>query len=230
MDARTTGQGRTLRRRIGPFEELSEGARARSLRDALSGRDPSALWIFAYGSLMWDPCFSYDARRVARLDGYRRGFTIWTALARGTPERPGLGLALEAGTGCCHGVAYRLTPSRREEGLAAIWKREMVTGIYRPFWLPVTTAEGRISALCFVVDRTHRQYAGDLPPAEAASIIAAAEGRFGTCRQYLADTLSALGELDIREPDLDDLMCRVQRHLGTAHDAARCGELDEKGS
>ncbi len=229
MDARLTGQRQTSGRPIGPFEELSERTRAQTLRAALSGRDPSALWVFAYGSLMWDPCFAYDARRLARLEGYRRGFTIWTALARGTPERPGLGLALEAGDGCCHGVAYRLAPSRHEEGLAAIWKREMVTGIYRPCWLPVTTAEGRISALCFVVDRTHRQYAGDLPRGEAAAIIAVAEGRFGTCRQYLADTLRALGELDIREPDMDDLMCRVQRHLAAAREVAPSRDLDEKG-
>jgi cation transport protein ChaC len=197
----------------GPFKEMSEAQRADSLRAAMAQCAPgSPVWVFAYGSLMWSPCFAFSDRRPACLEGYRRGFTIWTALARGTPELPGLALALEAGPGRCHGVAYRLEPARQHEGLEALWQREMVTGIYRPRWLPVGIEESQIVALCFVVDRAHVQYAGPLPIEERAAIIARAEGKFGACRDYLRDTLRALAENEISDPALEALLNRVQRH------------------
>ncbi|MHA1566134.1 MAG: gamma-glutamylcyclotransferase, partial [Alphaproteobacteria bacterium] len=96
------------------FDELSDTERAASLQAMLACR-PKAddIWVFAYGSLIWRPCFNYVTRSRAVLDGYRRRFSIWTLIARGTPAAPGLALALEAGDGACHGVAYCLTPGDR---------------------------------------------------------------------------------------------------------------------
>ena len=204
---------------LGPFAPLSAEARAASLMQALAGSpEGDAVWLFAYGSLMWDPCFAVAERRSATLDGFRRGFNVWTALARGTPERPGLGLGLEPGDGRCRGIAWRLDPDRVREGLEAIWRREMHTAIYRPHWLNVGTGDGDITALTFVVDPAHPQFAGGLPPGHAADLIAAAAGKYGSCRDYLADAVAALAALGIDDPDLttlhDLVTARISRDAG----------------
>ena len=215
------------RRPTATFEELSDAARAASLRATLAQR-PNAddIWVFAYGALMWRPCFDHVERCQATLAGYQRRFSAWTLIARGTPAAPGLALALEDSTerdggGHCHGVAYRLAPATAAAGLAALWAREMLTSIYHPRWLSVTLdarpAAARplaahplgaqtVAAISFVVDKTDAQYAGTLPGAEQAALIAAAHGQFGSCRDYLANTVAELAALGIDEPDLTALL------------------------
>lgn len=171
------------------------------------------VWLFAYGSLMWNPCFEYDFDHAGVVDLYRREFTIWTALARGTPDRPGLGLALEPGAGKCEGRVFRLSRAKRDEGLRAIWDREMATGIYQPRWLTVATADGDKRALGFVPDPTHPQYAGAFSPDETADIIAGATGKFGSCADYLAETVAALSRLGIDDPELSTLLSLVKERL-----------------
>jgi len=200
------------RRPKAPFRMLSDAERGRRLVAALAERDPAApLWVFGYGSLIWKTDFAYDRRVLARLPGYRRRFHIWTALARGTPEKPGLGLCLEAGQGDCTGVVFRLDPACRDESLNAIWQREMVTGIYRAQWVEVTCDEGLLEALTFVVDSGHPQYAGPIPPDEAAAIVAEAHGKFGSCHDYLAHTVDWLRRNNCDEPELESLLERVRR-------------------
>ena len=200
------------RRPKAPFRELSDTERARRFDAAMAERDPAApLWIFGYGSLIWKPGFAYDRRALARLPGYSRRFHIWTAVARGTPDNPGLGLCLEAGGGDCIGVVFRLDPAHREESLKAIWEREMVTGIYQAEWVEVSGDTGTLEALAFVVDRAHPQYAGPLPLDEAAAIVAGAQGKFGSCHDYLANTVAWLRRNNCTEPELEDLLKRVRR-------------------
>ena len=192
------------------FKELSNDDRAASLQATLAHRpDPEALWVFAYGSLIWRPCFDSAERLQAVLDGYRRRFSVWTLVARGTPATPGLGLALEEGDGSCHGVVYRLAPDRATSGLEALWAREMSTSIYRPRWLPVSVGDRSVWAIAFIVEKTDAQYAGDLPRAEQAAIIAAAHGKFGSCRDYLANTVAELKALGVDEPELTALLREV---------------------
>ena len=167
------------------------------------------VWVFAYGSLIWRPCFAYVERLKATLAGYRRRFSVWTLIARGTPAAPGLALALEEGDGACHGVAYRLAPSYALAGLEALWAREMLTSIYRPRWLTVTVDARAVTAISFVVETADAQYAGALPTAEQAAIIAAAHGKFGSCRDYLANTVAELAVLGIDEPGLTALLQEV---------------------
>jgi len=204
------GGGATVAPR-GPYRQLSPEARAASLIAARSaGPPPDAVWVFGYASLMWRPCFKPVERREAVLEGYARRFCIWTSLARGTPERPGLALGLEAAVGRCPGVAFRLDPAELDEALEALWEREMVTGIYEPQWLAMETAAGPVTALAFVVDRRHRQYAGALPQETAAAVIAGANGKFGSCRDYLANTVSALRASGHPDPELEALLEAVQ--------------------
>ncbi len=192
------------------FEELSDADRAASLRGMLAVRpNTDDVWVFAYGSLIWRPCFAYVERLKATLTGYQRRFSVWTLIARGTPAAPGLGLALEEGNGACHGVAYRLAPKCALAGLDNLWAREMLTSIYHPRWLTVTVDRREITAIAFVVDKANVQYAGVLPTAERAAIIAAAHGKLGSCRDYLANTVAELATLRIDEPELKALLQEV---------------------
>ena len=192
------------------FEELSDADRTTRLHAMLADRpNTDDVWVFAYGSLIWRPCFAYVERVKATLAGYRRRFSVWTLIARGTPAAPGLALALEEGDGACHGVAYRLAPSNALAGLEALWAREMLTSIYRPRWLTVTVDNCAVTAISFVVEKADAQYAGALPTAEQAAIIAAAHGKLGSCRDYLANTVAELAMLGIDEPGLTALLQEV---------------------
>ncbi len=192
-----------------PFEPLSAEARAASLRDTLAARPESGdVWLFGYGGLMWDPRINHVEARPARIAGWHRSFCIWTLLARGTPERPGLALALDRG-GACDGMAFRIAEADTDDALRQVWDREMYTGIYRPRWLPATVDGVEVDAIAFTVEHTHPQYAGALSPDTAARYIARAHGENGACRDYLANTVRHLAALGIDEPDLRDLLRRV---------------------
>ena len=203
------------RRPSARFAELPKAEQADLLRETLArAPDPSAIWVFAFGSLMWHPGFAYGEKRLALLRGYERRFNIWTVLTRGSVDHPGLGLALTPGDGACQGLAYRLPPDGSDAALDALWDREMTTGVYRPRWLPVETAEATVQAVTFVVDPSHPQYVGDLPPDEQAALIATAAGKYGTNRDYLACTVRELERLGVHEPALVDLLARVEALAG----------------
>lgn len=203
--------------RFGPLAPLSPDALSRSMAETLAAAPAAdALWLFAYGSLIWSPCFAPAETRPGVLQGYRRAFNLWTIHSRGTREKPGLALGLEPGGlepgGRCGGVLFRISAETRSQDLQAIWEREMFSGVYRPCWLPVDIEGGARPALCFVTEETHPQYAGAMTPEAAAAVIADAEGVFGACRDYLFDLLRTLESHGIREPDLDALAALVRAH------------------
>ena len=141
---------------------------------------------------------------------------IWTVEARGTPAAPGLGLGLERlEGGTCWGKALELPgdDDARQACLQAIWEREMWTGIYQPRWVDVTVNGTDQTAIAFVVDPEHPQYAGALPVETQAGLIAAAAGNFGTCRAYLDETVAALARAGTRDADLEALQKAVSARL-----------------
>ncbi|HXQ53659.1 MAG TPA: gamma-glutamylcyclotransferase [Stellaceae bacterium] len=154
----------------------------------------SDLWIFAYGSLMWDPGFPYCEAETALLYGHHRSFCVYSRGHRGTEERPGLVLGLDRG-GACKGIAYRVPAIDVPDALAYLWDREMQSRVYHlkevELHLPVREAR----ALAFVVDRDHRDYAGNLTLDETARLIHQGSGRRGSARQYLENTLAELERL-----------------------------------
>ena len=126
-----------------------------------SGED---LWVFAYGSLMWRPGFDFLERRNARLVGAHRALCVYSFVHRGTPEKPGLVLGLDRG-GNCRGIAYRVAAAKRAATIDYLRAREQVTMVYREAWRAVwldDDPQQSVRALCYVVDRGHRQYAGRL--------------------------------------------------------------------
>lgn len=164
----------------------------------------SDLWVFAYGSLMWKPGFAFAERRRATLPGYVRRFCLDSVTYRGTPEYPGLVLALdeEAG-GACEGVAYRVPAAERAETHAYLRARELVTYSYLERFLPLDLDGGaRVNALAYVMDRSHQQYRGGLSHAEQAQVIATAHGPAGSNAEYLENTITHLNEIGVTDSEL----------------------------
>ena len=162
------------------------------------------LWVFAYGSLMWKPGFEYAERRRARLPGYVRRFCLDSITYRGTPEYPGLVLALDEETGAaCDGVAYRVAAPLRSEVHEYLRARELVTYSYLEKFLPLDVEDGpRVDALAYVMDRSHRQYRGGLTLDRQAEVIATAHGPAGSNVEYLENTIEHLEALGLSDPEL----------------------------
>jgi cation transport protein ChaC len=169
------------------------------------------LWIFGYGSLMWDPGFHFAEVRLAELPGHRRRFSCRTVLGRGSPECPGLMLTLEPGEGRCSGLAFRIEAAVAAHESGMLWRREMIRGIYRPRLLPVHTPQGEVTALVFAANDAHDDHVGELPLDEAAAIIARAEGVLGSNRQYLEQLVWQLQHLGLDDAYLRELLQRVRQ-------------------
>jgi len=185
-------------------EQLSD-----SLTAMMKARPKGAgWWVFAYGSLLWNPLFPFAEARPAILRGLHRRFCLRSLASRGTPDLPGLVLGLDRG-GACTGVAYRLPAPVAMDELHLLWRREMVVGAYRPRWVRVRSGEREIHALTFAVRHAHPQYAGRLSVEEEARIIAGAKGAFGSSLDYLERTRVALVTHGIIDPYLEGIAARV---------------------
>jgi glutathione-specific gamma-glutamylcyclotransferase len=195
---------------------------AASIAKMLAERPDGAgdVWIFAYGSLIWNPTIHSVERCKAEVRGYHRRFSLWTHLGRGTVDCPGLMLALERG-GTCRGVAYRIVEAQAAQELMILWQREMVTGAYQPRWVKGATPQGPIAAIAFTLNTRHDRYAGRLSDDHVAAVIARAKGALGPCCHYLFSTVQHLRELGIRDHHLERLAHQVQElQMGAAPPAA----------
>ena len=175
----------------------------------------SSVWVFGYGSLIWAPGFAYEARQIARLDGYRRSFCMRSIHHRGTVDRPGLVLALDEGEGGCEGVAFEIPIRIAEESLEYLRARELISAAYLETRVPLHLHDGRqVEAVTYVIDRAHDQYCAGLSLEDQAQIIARAVGGRGPNDAYLFNTAEHLTELGLRDPDLDWLAARVRALSG----------------
>jgi len=173
-------------------------------------RDP--LWVFAYGSLLWDPGFEVVEQVQGRLVGYQRSFCMRSIHHRGTEENPGLVLALDQATeGVCDGLVLRA--QKAAPTLDYLRERELISSAYLETWQQVSLTDGRqIEAVCYVIDPDHRQYC-QLDLETQALIIAQAKGGRGPNREYLFNTVDRLEALRLPDDDLTWLADRV-RSLG----------------
>ncbi len=170
----------------------------------------SDFWVFGYGSLMWRPGFAHIETHRARLQGYHRALCVRSFVHRGTAARPGLVLGLDRG-GACVGLAFRVPEALRDEVLAYLRARELVTNVYRERWLPVRLKGGpAVDALTYVVDRSHPQYAGRMDAEEAACSVHGATGQSGPNEEYVLNTVAHLEALGIRDPWLASVAKRVR--------------------
>jgi cation transport protein ChaC len=193
----------------GLMRMLSEDELATSLGGMVAGVDLSTgVWVFGYGSLIWNPAFHFTDRVVGTVYGFHRRFCLWTHLGRGCPERPGLVLGLERG-GSCRGVAYHIAPDAAMEELDIVWRREMISDAYVPRWVAVRTPMATVRAITFTINHAHERYARDLSDEEAAAAIAGASGFLGACADYLINTVDHLAGLGIHDRPLERLRDRV---------------------
>lgn len=171
------------------------------------------MWVFGYGSLIWNPGFAFAERRLAVLPGFSRSFCMRSVHHRGTPEAPGLVLALDRAEGAaCQGLAFRAEDGAEDAVLTMLRERELISSAYLEEVHPVRLDQGgEVRATVFVVDRAHVQYCGGLPLDEQAAIISRATGGRGGNAEYLHNTVAHLTELGIAEPDLVWLDGAVKR-------------------
>jgi cation transport protein ChaC len=190
---------------VDPKRTLSDRQLSESLTATLAAKPKGAgWWVFAYGSLLWNPLFPVAEMRPALLRGLHRRFCLWSLASRGTRECPGLVLGLDRG-GACRGVAMRLPAMLAIDELHLLWRREMVVGSYHPRWV-TAHAEGReIVALTFVVRRDHPQFANGLTLERQIEVLDTACGAFGSSLDYLERTRVALVAHGIVDPYLETL-------------------------
>jgi cation transport protein ChaC len=165
------------------------------------------VWVFGYGSLMWRPGFEFIEQVPARLIGEHRALCVYSFDHRGTPEKPGLVLGLDRG-GACRGIAFRIAAKRRSDTIDYLRSREQTTHVYREVmrsvWLE-NEARQRISALAYVVDRGHVQYAGRLSLAEQLRHVKQGHGRSGNNRDYVLSTVKSIEAQGFRDEQLHQL-------------------------
>jgi len=180
-----------------------------SLERALQGVGPGAdLWLFAYGSLIWNPLFHFTEQRPALVQGLHRRFCLWSRMGRGSPEYPGLMLALEHG-GRCHGFVFRIPAAQMRTELTLIWRREMTMGSYEARWVRAVCGGHPVRALSFVINRKCRQYAGKLPTDQIVEVLSRASGRLGSAAEYLFQTVDCLRANGVQDAPLFELAQRV---------------------
>ena len=176
------------------------------------------IWVFGYGSLIWQPGFDFAEKRLATLAGFRRAFCMASMHYRGTPEAPGLVLALDRDAhGSCTGVAYRVAGAAAEATLDYLRARELVSYAYDEARLAVRLEGGAtVEAVAFVSNRDHPQYRGGLDLAAQAEVIARAVGPKGPNAEYLLNTVAGLEALGIYDADLHRLAELVRGARGGA--------------
>lgn len=176
------------------------------------------LWVFGYGSLIWNPGFAFAERRLATLPGYRRAFCMASMHYRGTPEHPGLVLALDRDEGeRCAGVGYRIDAAAAAATLDYLRERELVSYAYDEVRLAIALDRGdEVEAVAFVSNREHPQYRGGLSLDEQAAVIAEAVGPMGPNADYLLKTVDGLEALGLHDAELVALAELVRRRHATA--------------
>lgn len=200
-----------------PVQFLTDEQRHDSMLRALKGwQGDCDLWVYAYGSLIWNPEFEFRERRLSTLRGHHRALCLWSRVNRGTPDLPGLVFGLDRG-GSCRGMTFRIAAANVPTTFEALWRREMATGAYHPRWLPCATDQGPVNALAFVIDRQNPGYVRGLLEHQTVEIVRRATGRYGPCVDYVVQTHEALSAAGIRDKKLARLAQRLQERIEYDH-------------
>lgn len=179
------------------------------------GKDTD-LWVFGYGSLIWNPSLEFVEQRSCTITGFHRKFCFWTTLSRGSEEQPGLMVGLVEG-GNCGGMAFRISRQKAATELDVLFRREMSHFVYKPVWIEAICAEteSAVNALTFVVDTSNERYAAELSESEVIQAIATAVGPLGSNCDYLFQLVENLNKLGFRDPDIEELAQQVLEYQST---------------
>ena len=196
-----------------------------SLERILTGWNPAHdLWVFCYGSLIWNPLFHYIERQNVSIHGFHRSFCLRSRHGRGSVEEPGLMLGLDFG-GRCNGVALRIPADQVRHELMLVWRREMAIGSYAPRWIQARAGNQKLRAVAFIVNHAHPQYAGRLPLETVIKTLATAKGKFGSGADYLYQTVDCLAKHGIRDSYLSHLRDHVMKLTHGVHHPIECPEI-----
>ena len=201
------------------FEIWSDERLLQSIKNTLQQQSTKELWIFAYGSLIWNPLFNYSDLCSVVVRGWHRQFCLLAPVGRGTIENPGLVLGLEPEADAyCEGVAYRLPMDENlESELLLLWRREMVIGSYIPTWIKGKSGDRDLEILTFVIDTEHPVYV-NFSAEKTIESLATAEGSLGSSAEYLDNTVRGLllaGIEDRTLIELDRLVKKRQHQLSS---------------
>ena len=174
-----------------------------------------SMWVFGYGSLLWNPGFAYQHHKLARLNGYRRSFCMSSIHHRGTKDAPGLVLALDKSeSSACYGLAFYVRRKDEQDTLAYLRERELISSAYMEVFVELIDKEGvKETAIAYIIDQSHVQYCAGLPLEQQANIISSAVGERGPNAEYLFNTVAKLKSLDISDDELEWLEADVRRIL-----------------
>jgi cation transport protein ChaC len=187
-------------------------------RAAVLARRGADLWVFAYGSLMWDPGVHVVEIRTATLEGFHRSFCLKSRIGRGSAERPALMAALDRG-GSCQGLALRIPAEHVDRETEILWMREMLAGSYVPTFVTLQTPQGGIDeAVTFAINRQSDRYAR-LGIEETARLVATGRGIRGTSLEYLENLADRLELLGLDDPAIAELRRRAREHLARCQQA-----------
>ncbi len=196
-----------------------------SLDNILAGWNPARdLWVFGYGSLIWNPLFKFVDHKLATIHGFHRRFCLRSRLGRGSVEKPGLMLGLDFG-GSCNGVAFRVAAHDVRHELKLMWRREMVLGSYAPRWIKARAGGKHLRAIAFVVNHAHPHYTGKLPLKTVIATLASAHGKFGSGADYLYKTVDCLAAHGIHDTHLTALRDQGLKAAGGVHHPVECPEV-----
>lgn len=197
-------------KRHGPFHALTHEEREETRREFLAKiSHDSGLWVFGYGSLLWNPAFHFTEWQPAQLHGFRRRFCLQASIGRGSPEKPGLMLALDHG-GSCNGRAFHIAPDKVESETDILWMREMVSGAYNARLIKIRLPHETVTGLTFVINRAHPRYIAEMEIEDTARLVSSGEGHLGTCRDYLNNTIAHLDEMKVKDRYLHELQQKIR--------------------
>lgn len=169
----------------------------------------NSMWVFGYGSLIWNPALYFTEKKRGTVHGYHRRFCLWSTIGRGSPSRPGLMLGLERG-GSCKGIFYKIDRREIRTELDIVFRRELITAAYRPTWVSARVlGKSPFKAIAFVINRAHNRYAGMLDDETVIQTIADAKGTLGSCSDYLYETVLQLENLGMP----DRRLASIARHV-----------------
>ena len=186
-------------------KELSD-----SVKQILEGINlVDGVWVFGYGSLMWNPDFKLVEKRTGDLKGYHRSLCLKSIVYRGTPNYHGLVFGLDIGNSC-QGMVYKIAEENIQSEMQKIWEREMFAETYIPTWVNVRTKHGYVSAVTFVINRKHEHYIPNLKLEDIAERVVRAEGTCGSCHDYVQNTVKSLHHLGLRDHSLEKLINLIE--------------------